>query len=135
VYALQQRNQEQTQYSDSISSAEFEGHCALALNRNGWQAPVVGKSGDQGADVIAEREDLRVVIQCKKYSAPVGNAAVQEVFAAKAFQQATHAAVVSNAAFTKAAHELAATTGVMLLHVSELDRLWTIVGEPRTRAR
>jgi len=127
IAAAQAQQQHQTAYSDEITPAEFETHCASALSRNGWFAHVVGQPGDQGADVIAEREGIRVVIQCKRYTVAVGNGAVQEAFAAKAYQQATHAAVVSNASFTKAARDLASTTGVLLLHPTDLDRLWSIV--------
>jgi restriction system protein len=83
---------------------------------------VTQASGDQGVDVVANLAGLKVVLQCKKYSQPVGNAAVQEVIAGKAFEQAHAAAVVTNATFTPSAKQLATTTGVHLLHYSELSQ-------------
>ena len=47
---------------------------------------------------------------------------MQEVLAARLHQQADHAAVVSNAAYTAAAQQLARTNGVYLLHHEELHR-------------
>lgn len=64
-----------------------------------------------------------VVVQCKLYSQAVGNGAVQEALAGKAFAKAHIAAVVSNSVFTRKAHELATATGVMLLHHTELGRI------------
>ncbi len=77
-------------------------------------------TGDQGADVLAERNGVRLVLQCKLYNQPVGNKAVQEVYAARNFQGCDIAAVVSNAAFTPSARQIAATTGVHLLHHDQL---------------
>jgi restriction system protein len=50
----------------------------------------------------------------------VGNKAVQEAAAARLHERADQAIVVSNAAYTKAARQLAGTTGVILLHHDDL---------------
>ena len=63
------------------------------------------------------------MLQCKLYSRPVGNNAVQQAIAGQRFELATHAVVVSNAAFTRSARELAAAAGVLLLHHDELPSL------------
>lgn len=107
-------------FSPQMSPLKYEEMCADLLNREGWLARTTKASGDQGADVIADRHGLRVVLQCKMYSRPVGNAAVQEVFGARAHQNADFAAVVSNAGYTAAAKELAISTGVALLHHEDL---------------
>lgn len=105
---------------DKLDPIQFEHYCAEILRGNGWDARVTQASGDQGIDVIANLGNVKAVLQCKKYSQPVGNAAVQEVIAGKAFEQAHVAAVVSNATYTPSAKQLASTTGVHLLHFSEL---------------
>ncbi len=77
-------------------------------------------SGDQGADIIARRTGVSLVVQCKLYSGLIGNAAVQEAIAARAFYGATYAAVVSNQLYTPAARELAKRADVALLSPVEL---------------
>lgn len=99
---------------------DFEHYCADLLKANGWQAQVTQASGDQGIDIIAEYDGKKAVFQCKKYASPVGNKAVQEVIEGKQFCGASIAAVVSNASYTQSAKQLANTTGVYLLHHSEL---------------
>jgi restriction system protein len=101
----------------------FEWACASQLKALGWEANTTAGSGDQGIDVEARKAGVCVVVQCKLYSQPVGNGAVQEILAGKAFAKAHIAAVVSNAGFTTKAHELAAATGVLLLHYTELGRI------------
>ncbi len=72
---------------------------------------------------MAVRAGFRLVVQCKRLSKPVGNAAVQEVAAALRYWSGDRAAVVSNAGFTPAARRLAQATGVLLLHHDALDDL------------
>lgn len=106
---------------DSLNPIEFEHFCADRLRNDGWDARVTQASGDQGIDVIATYGNAKAVFQCKKYAQPVGNGAVQEIAAGKQFEQADIAAVVSNATFTPSAKQLASSTGVHLLHYSELQ--------------
>lgn len=101
----------------------YERYCAELLGEAGWDARPTGASGDQGCDVIAEKSGIRLVVQCKRYGRPVGNAAVQEVAAAALHWSGDMAAVVSNAGFTSAARKLAGTTGVLLLHHDDLSAL------------
>lgn len=104
--------------SDGI---DFEHWCADRLRLQGWDASVSSASGDQGIDVIVVREDLQVVLQCKRYSKPVGNKAVQEAFTGMKYMGAQHACVIATGGFTKSAREAAAATGVWLLDANELD--------------
>lgn len=101
-----------------MSPAEFEQHCADIAKRCGWNARVMGGSGDQGVDVIAERAGVRVVFQCKLYARSVNNSAVQEIVAGKAHYRAHFAAVVSNQDYTPGARMLAKTNKVALLYPS-----------------
>ncbi|WP_345933651.1 MULTISPECIES: restriction endonuclease [Tistrella] len=59
-------------------------------------------------------------MQCKYHSSPVGNSAVQQVHAAKSFYRASHAAVVTNASYTRGCVALASRTNVHLLSVNKL---------------
>lgn len=72
---------------------EYEVYCAELLDSLGWQVEIKKKSGDQGVDLIGSRLGYRVVFQCKFYSSPVGNQAVQEAIAGKVFEQADYGVV------------------------------------------
>ena len=76
-------------------------------------------SGDQGADLIICSPDTKIAIQAKHYSSPVGNAAVQEIYAAKQFYEADDCLVVCKTSYTPAAKVLAGKTGVILTTDSE----------------
>ncbi len=66
---------------------------------------------------------MTIVLQCKRYSGSVGNGAVQEAIAAKHYYGTTHAAVVTNASFTKWTVELANAAGVILQGFEDLGEL------------
>ena len=107
-------------FSDDMSPADFEIFCAEELRRNGWIARVTMQSRDQGVDVVAEKQGLRVVLQCKLYSGPVGNKAVQEAVAARGHEKAHYGVVVTNNRYTEPAEQLASTNGILLLHFRDL---------------
>jgi restriction system protein len=116
-----------TKFSDEFTPTEFELFSAQVLCENGWDARVTKGSRDQGVDVIATRDGLRVVIQCKLYTGPVGNKAVQEVSAGRAHEQAHFGVVVSNSRYTASAEALAKTNRILLLHYRDLANLHTIL--------
>jgi len=106
--------------TNPLTPIGFENHCATLLRTAGWSAALTPHTGDQGADIIARRGEISLVVQCKLYNSPVGNSAVQEAIAARAFYGATHAAVVSNQPYTASARELANRAGVILMAPVEL---------------
>jgi len=99
----------------------FENECSLILIDNGWKTEFTKKTGDQGADIIAHKGKMKLVVQCKFYDKPVGNDAVQQIISARLFYDATVAAVVSKSGFTKPAEQLAEKTSVLLLSTSDLN--------------
>lgn len=120
IFAYENNTSPKVKNLDDVSPIDFEHQCAEILNQTGWTARVTQASGDQGIDVIATYGNVKAVFQVKKYSKPVGNSAVQEILAGKAFEQAHVAAVVTDSTFTASAKKLANATGVFLLHYSEL---------------
>lgn len=95
---------------------QFENACADYLRRNGFKdVRVTQASRDQGADIIAVLKKEKYAVQCKYYAKPVGNKAVQEVYAAATFYGCDRAVVMTNNTFTKGAKELAESLGVELM--------------------
>ena len=114
-------------FSEDMSGEDYEIYCGRILQEAGWNVEQTQASNDQGVDLIAQIENLKVCIKCKRYSNPVGNKAVQEVIAGKAFYNGTHAVVVSNAGFTKAAKNLAESADVLLISDTDFEDLETMV--------
>ena len=110
-----------------MDGVEYEQYCKSVLEEAGWEVEDTPVSGDQGVDLIASIEDLRVCIQCKCFTKPVGNKAVQEVAAGMIHWNGTHAVVVGKSGFTKSAQNLAESTKVILISDIELENLEDLV--------
>lgn len=95
---------------------ELEEEVSIRLKKIGYKTKTTKISGDQGVDVIAIKNNITLAIQCKLYSKPVGNKAVQEIIAGKDFYNADYGIVISNAEFTKSAKELANKCNIKLIN-------------------
>jgi restriction system protein len=122
-------SQSKADKGDLLSGREYEVYCKRILEEAGWSVVLTPGSGDQGADIIAEKDGMRVVIQCKFYKGPVGNKAVQEAYAAAGFQDAHYAVVTTNSIFTKSALQLAHKNNVVLMHHEDLAGLEDVLAK------
>lgn len=116
------------EYASSATASEngfsFEEEFAEILRGNGFSnVTVTQKSQDFGADILAEKDDVRYVVQCKLYTSAVGIEAVQQICSAKIYYGSHVAAVATNSVFTRAAKILAEETGVLLWDCEAVDRM------------
>lgn len=109
----------------NMNGYKFESWCAALLTINDFSNVTVTQgSGDHGADILAEKDDISYAFQCKYYSGTVGNKAVQEVYAAKTYYKRDIAVVMTNSTFTLQAQEEAAATHVKLWDKDKLLKLF-----------
>lgn len=109
-------------YSE-MSGVQFEGYLMKLLEEQGFtNVRGTAATGDQGADLMADKDGKRIVIQAKRYGGSVGNKAVQEVVSAVRFYSGDEGWVITNSNFTKSAKELAQRTGVRLIDGHDLKR-------------
>lgn len=115
---------------DLMEGHDFEYWCADLLRKNGFtQVEVTRGSGDQGVDILAQKDGIRYAIQCKNYSSDLGNKPVQEIHAGKMIYHCHIGAVMTNRYFTAGGKEAAAATGVLLW-----DRDWIANHMPKTQS-
>lgn len=100
---------------DLMEGHDFENWCAEALRNSGFtNVTVTPGSGDQGVDVVAEKDGLKYAVQCKRYNSDLGNTPVQEVFTGARFYNCQVGVVMTNRNFTTGAKDAASVTGVLL---------------------
>ncbi|MGG7143544.1 restriction endonuclease [Clostridium nigeriense] len=112
-------------YIDNLSDGwQFEHYTANLLKKLGYSnVKVTSGSGDYGVDILASKSGIKYAIQCKLYSNPVSNKAVQEIYSGKDFYKCDVAVVITNSTFTKAAIQLANSLNVILIDRTELISL------------
>lgn len=109
---------------DTMNGHEFEQFCIALLLDNGFQKVSGTKtSGDQGIDILAEKDGIKYGIQCKCYSTDLGNTPIQEAFAGKSIYKCHVAAVMTNRYFTTGGREAAQGTGVLLWDRNKLQEM------------
>ena len=99
---------------DTLTGLEFEEYFANVLVKLGYNAQVTKATGDDGGDIIATKDNIKYVFQCKNYSDVVGNKAVQEVYTAKDIYKCNKAIVITNNYFSKQAKKEAEILNVTL---------------------
>lgn len=102
-------------YIEQMSPFQFEEYICNLYKQLGYKnAYCTPKSGDFGADVIAQNKYEKLAIQVKRYKEThsTGVKAVQEIIAAKNYYHATRAVVLTTSYFTKSAKTLATKEAV-----------------------
>lgn len=100
---------------DLMDGWEFEEYVAELLVRNGYHnVEVTRGSGDQGVDILAEKDGVTYALQCKHYTSKISNKAVQEAYAGARFYGCDVPVVLTNSYFYPSALELGEEIGVEL---------------------
>lgn len=99
---------------DLMGGLEFERFIAELFIKMGYAVEVTKASGDQGIDVIAEKNGRKIGIQAKCYSSKVTNSAIQEAVAGIQHYRLDKGMVVTNNWFTVSAQELAESNNIIL---------------------
>lgn len=74
------------------------------LHKNGYKNVEVTKgSGDFGADVIAEKDNIRYAFQCKRFNSTVGPKSIGEVLRGMYRYNCNKGVVITNNYFTRQA--------------------------------
>ncbi|WP_186673862.1 restriction endonuclease, partial [Sporosarcina sp. BP05] len=99
---------------DLLTGYEFEEFVEELFTKMGYLSTRTKGSGDQGIDVLAEKDGRKFGIQTKCYGSKVNNSAVQETVAGIAYYNCDRGIVITNNYFTKSAVDLAAKNDIIL---------------------
>lgn len=109
---------------DAMSGYDFEEYCIKVLANAGFYNIQHTKlSGDFGIDIIAERNGMKIGIQCKRYSSPVGVKAVQEAISGSVYYGCSVPMVLSNQDYTPQAIRMAHRTNALLMRIEDLIKV------------
>lgn len=113
-----------TNYDEMTDGHSFEMFCSNVLRNNGFNnVRVTSGSGDQGIDILCEKEEVKYGIQCKCYTKDIGNKAIQEAYSGATYYKCHVPVVLTNRGFTKSARALAQETNVLLWDRDKLDNM------------
>jgi restriction system protein len=101
----------------------FEDFLQAIFENLGFHVDRTKLTGDQGADLILTRDNIRIAVQAKGYAESVGNGAVQEALAGMSFYRCQRCAVITNSTFTASARELAGRINCSLIDCDQIPDL------------
>ncbi len=108
---------------DAMTGVEFEHYVAAVLRGIGYTVELTRATGDFGVDLIATKDGTRTAVQCKRQNRVVNGSAIQQVVAGAAVHDCAATMVVSNHRYTRAAEQLAAVHGCVLVDRTRLARM------------
>lgn len=108
---------------NDLSGADFEGLLFRLFSAMGYTVQKTGRRGDQGCDLVLNKDQVRTIVQAKRYKGSVGNDAVQQATAAQKMYDCGKAVVVASSDFTREALDLAKANGVELIGKARLSEL------------
>lgn len=113
---------------NGFSGKEFEIYISNLLIKAGFNVSGTPTTGDQGADLIATKDNKTYVMQLKRNLSNVGNKAIQEAVAAKNYYDGDFAVVLTNSLFTQSAKNLSRKNKVILIDKISLPNFLALLG-------
>jgi restriction system protein len=99
---------------DKMSGTMFEQLLLESFRKLDYKGKTTQEYGDYGADLLLVKDDVKYVIQAKRWNQKVGVKAVQEIVAAIKHYKADRGMVITNNFFTKNAEHLARSNNIEL---------------------
>ena len=90
------------------------------LLENGWNAKLTNKTGDGGIDLICDRNGIKVLIQAKGHSKPLGVSAIRDAAGVKMTEKPDYMVVICPRGFTKGSIDFAKRSKIILADASNL---------------
>ncbi|MGN1258942.1 MAG: restriction endonuclease [Christensenellales bacterium] len=115
---------------DIMQGYQFETFLKTMFFYLGYNVETTARTGDYGADLVLNKDGVKIVVQAKRYSKNVNSKSVQEVLVAKTHYNATECMVVTNSQFTKEAEQVAYENNVILV---DRTNLISLIGEAKDK--
>lgn len=112
---------------DNMTGKEFEILIAKLLEQMGLNVSITKTTGDGGIDIIAISNkplyEGKYVIQCKRWSNPVGEPVLRDLYGVVMSERANKGIIITNSTFTSGAIKFAAEKQLELIDGQKLKTL------------
>lgn len=124
---LQNEERKRKDYWFSLTGHRFEKEFGNILKNNGYSIFVTRGSADGGVDIVAEKYNKKIIIQCKAHKSPVGPRPIRELFGVLSSGEfnAASAIIVCLGGFTSGARDFAIKNNIQLWDFYDVMKLST----------
>lgn len=112
---------------DKMSGTTFEQLLLEYFRKLGYKGKTTEEYGDYGADLLLAKDNIKYVVQAKRWNRKVDIKAVQEIVAAIKHYKADRGIVITNNFFTRNAENLARSNNIELWDRNKLINLMSRV--------
>ncbi|SFQ05932.1 restriction endonuclease [Pseudomonas borbori] len=112
---------------------DYETECLTLFRESGWTAMETPKTGDMGADIIAQKRGFNVVAQCKNWAGKIDTSAIQEISTAKLYYEADLALLICETEQTRQAQEMAQKLGILAIKKEDIPVVEILIIKKLTR--
>lgn len=114
------KHQRQIEFWHSLNGYEFELYVGQIFFRNGYEVHNTKLSGDGGIDLIVEKNNERIAIQCKAHKKAVGPSVVRDLYGTMNHFGYTKGILISLNGFTKGVYTFVQDKSIQLLSLDDL---------------
>ena len=107
----------------SLSGPEFERELGTLYKALGYIVQLTPTSGDQGIDLILQRDGKTSVVQCKSHKQPIGPAIARELYGSMVAFGADDAILACTGGFTRGVQDFVRGKPITLVSASELAEM------------
>ncbi|NPA72009.1 MAG: restriction endonuclease [Gammaproteobacteria bacterium] len=134
---LRLRSQE-AEYFDRVRQIEeirrldpvsFERFVGSLFEKMGYEVRTTALSGDEGVDLILRKDEKVAIVQCKRYTRPVGQPVVRDLYGAMVHNRADEAYLVTTSTITLPAQQWAIGKPIHLIDGNALVKWMESVKE------
>lgn len=104
----------------SLSGKGFEHELSKLYSRMGYQVHLTPTSGDQGIDIILDKEGKRTIVQCKAHKKPVGPHVIRDLYGTLMSSGADEAILASVSGFTSGVVDYASGRPIRLISINDI---------------
>jgi len=113
----------QIEFWQSLKGRRLEIEVAALYRRLGYEVELTPASGDIGIDIIMQKDEQKIVVQCKGHKNPVTPSVVRELYGSMQHAKVARAILVSTGGFTKGTIEFAYGKSIELVDMGRLVAL------------
>lgn len=110
-----------------MTGLEFENLVQKLLIAMGFDVDITKQSGDGGIDLVAYNNqpllEGKYIIQCKRWSATVGEPPIRDLYGVVTHSSANKGVLITNSSFTKSAIEFSLNKPIELIDGNKLNQL------------
>ncbi len=113
----------QEEFWKSLDGKQFEIEIKKLFEKLGYTVQLTGKSGDEGIDLLIEKNHQATIVQCKAHKKAVGPAVAREMYGVMKDKKIDNSMVVSLSGFTSGFYDFVKGKNIQSVELNSIIRM------------